>query len=1477
MSGFGQTFNQVTTLAGLTDGNYLIAADGNTNDGLMLNSTAGSVYIDYTNITNPGATINSGFTGNNIFSITVSGGNITINNSTVGYVSWGRSPATANDADFYNGTVADTERWTPTVSGGLWTLSNVDTSARMLQWNNSSPRFSAYTSNQVKLKLYKQAVTGPAITATPTTITGLDYGFGNGPSTEQSFDVTGTLLVAGTTVTSNSTDFQVSLTAVGGYASSVNIPAGTLNGTTTIYTRLVAGLAINTYSNTISISNATPGIGTTPTINVSGEVTPPQADVVITEIMYNTVGTDDEWIEICNLNGTTQDISNYIIEVNNSPVYTFPSSTNIPANSCITLALGDNGSAPFNPDCPFTADYGMPSGTNTLNNTSAIIELIASDGTSLIDTVFYADADGADGNGSTLQVIDAAQDNSNTGTNWQEVAFGGTPGVNSLSPLCLPSFPDINVEGDIGTFPDIAGDGSNIPVGFNNTLFPSTAIATATPPTKSYRIQNTGTVVLNINAITLSGVNSGDFTVSGIPTTVNPGSFETFNITFSPLATGDRTAIVSIDTDDPDAFEDPYVFNIKGKGVCTESTISVSSFAPLEGPAGTEVTIIGNGFSATSTVSINGLPATVISGTATELVIEIPDITNSGPFTITEGSCFTISLNFALTSDNANCGLTELIMSEIYDENGGSLGYIEVYNGTGNTIDLSNYYVRRYGDAQNLADNFYTDYYFLPSQNFIADGDVMYGRISTDANTASPDFDFTNVNGFAGINGEDIFHLYNATTLVDVYTVPNSGIGYSALRDTNTLGPNTTDNPSDWTHNNAESTSNLGTFSYVQVVDVPIVIDPVDISGCVNMAEFQVTATAGNSGNALTYQWYYNEGNGTDLDWEVVSGGAFPLATVSGINTDTLIFTDAFYNYSGYQFYCLVTEDGACGIISDAAQLKIEKAVWTSSGWSSPPSLDKVAIIDDDYDTSDGTNGQISFDACSLIINSGKTLVVRGNDYVNVNFDVTNNGTFMIENNGSLVQIDDSGVNTGNINMERKASVDNLDYVYWSSPASNFDINNISTTQYIYKWNPTFNNTNGTQGNWIPASGDMDPGVGYIVRGFGSQAAPVTPGDLNFTVNFVGVPFNGLKPVTLSKGNLPGIDDNWNLVGNPYPSAVDVFLFLDHSANSVLDGFVHFWTHGNDPVYVTDPFYYDFGSNYTETDYIPFNAVGAGNAPGNISIAAGQSFMVNLLESAPNNSQIEFNNSMRDKDYDNSQFYRTTEPNYHTAERHRIWLDLVSESHGTNRILVGYVEGATMERDRMYDVITSVSNNQNLYSLIDETPFIIQGRPLPFNDTDAIPLGVNIVEQGIYHIAIAYIDGLFETDSQIIYLKDNALGFIHNLNEAPYSFASDAGNFNNRFELVFRDAFLSINEEELTSNNLTIIEHNNGQVQFIVPNQYEIKKVEIIDLLGRTIYNLKASSYSETYNLSSLSQATYIAKITLSNGQVISKKVVKRK
>ena len=109
-----------------------------------------------------------------------------------------------------------------------------------------------------------------------------------------------------------------------------------------------------------------------------------------------------------------------------------------------------------------------------------------------------------------------------------------------------------------------------------------------------------------------------------------------------------------------------------------------------------------------------------------------------------------------------------------------------------------------------------------------------------------------------------------------------------------------------------------------------------------------------------------------------------------------------------------------------------------------------------------------------------------------------------------------------------------------------------------------------------------------------------------------------------------------------------------------------------------------------------------------------------------------------------------------------------------------------------------------------------------------------------------------------------------------YNFISQVGEFESRFEIVFQPETLSIGENDLNANSLTIIELNNDNVKFTVSNNFDIKSVAILDLLGRTLYQFEGQSNSEVYNLSNLSNTVYIAKVELSSGQVITKRAIKR-
>jgi hypothetical protein len=68
-------------------------------------------------------------------------------------------------------------------------------------------------------------------------------------------------------------------------------------------------------------------------------------------------------------------------------------------------------------------------------------------------------------------------------------------------------------------------------------------------------IDNTGAGILSISDINITGANSGEFVLSGLPglpASVNPASSISFTIAFNPLSTGLKTASVNITSDDVD-------------------------------------------------------------------------------------------------------------------------------------------------------------------------------------------------------------------------------------------------------------------------------------------------------------------------------------------------------------------------------------------------------------------------------------------------------------------------------------------------------------------------------------------------------------------------------------------------------------------------------------------------------------------------------------------------------------------------------------------------------------------------------------------------------------------------------------------------------------------------------------------------------------------------------------------------------------
>jgi hypothetical protein len=543
-------------------------------------------------------------------------------------------------------------------------------------------------------------------------------------------------------------------------------------------------------------------------------------------------------------------------------------------------------------------------------------------------------------------------------------------------------------------------------------------------------------------------------------------------------------------------------------------------------------------------------------------------------------------------------------------------------------------------------------------------------------------------------------------------------------------------------------------------------------------------------------------------------------------------------------------------------------------------------------------NGDLNVNASTLLVNTNEVIEVK--KAVNV---ALSGATFEIRNNGQLVQNDDivnganiyNGGNTGNIIYNRTASsIMGYDYVYWGSPVAGQDIATIYSVPspgFKYSWNPTVSNLNtattGTSGNWQTASGAMTPGKGYIVRGSSSYGMAST----NIPAVFTGVPNNGQILTSISRGGntiasqtginsatVTNLDDNWNLVANPYPSAIDASSFLADNSNLTVNGFVWLWRNISTPTLVSNVFYSSSTSNYNTTDYIAYNSLGSNPSGFNGKIAAGQSFFISMVDGLATSQTVIFKNTMR-KDRitsainNNTQFYRNSSPITELeVDKHRIWLDLIDMNNEAVTTLIGYTPEATIGIDRMYDAYKNIANEKNIYSLAENNTLIIQGRPTPFDENDQVPIGVRIMTEGNYKIAIAAVDGLFEHD-QPIYLEDKDLNLIYDLRQSPYSFSSIAGIFNDRFVLRFTNTALG-NPDFGNIENSVIVAGNHGELT-IKSSVENIQEVTVYDVLGRQLFFAKGISNTNFVTSKiTMSQQTLIVKIKLENGVMISRKVI---
>lgn len=584
--------------------------------------------------------------------------------------------------------------------------------------------------------------------------------------------------------------------------------------------------------------------------------------------------------------------------------------------------------------------------------------------------------------------------------------------------------------------------------------------------------------------------------------------------------------------------------------------------------------------------------------------------------------------------------------------------------------------------------------------------------------------------------------------------------------------------------------------------------------------------------NNTRYCAVYTSGS----DWR-----AYTTPDASNYNTNNGIL-DLFKKIGG--FTTTYTTTTICGA---------NATIWDGVLWSNgTPSSTLDAFVSSNYS---GTG----FTAQSITVNPSTTLTINNGQTFTAG-NIINNGSIIVNDGGNFIQTVGgtytAGTGASFVANRNSTSAANK-YLFWSSPVANQNLytaytNGSSATAptYVMNYDTATNLYPNVTNDDINFTGNE--GKGYSVK---------VP-QLNASLAFGGVskvPNNGPVNVAVS-----GASFGYNLIGNPYPSNINLTDFYNAN-NGSIGSTMWFWDNttgnvttqtGNTAVNVGYATFNASSGTWTEA---PNTAVGAGyNSAALNTIGAfaktGQGFIVKATAAG----SVSFTNAIR-----SSNTAVTLNKNVNSTEG-KFWIKLTT-SYGNNVTqAITYGQNASDTYD-IYDSKAMGMGSDAFYSLVGTEKLVIQGKA-PFHVNDVVQLGNKHFENGNFTISLSHKEGLF-TNGQEIYLRDKQTGIYTNLQNGVYNFSANAGDFTSRFEIVYKLNVLATGETEKGTFEV----YRDGE-DFVVRNHKNIQNVEVYDASGRKIQQIISNSKSVPIKIQA--KGMYILK-AVSEGKEYTQKIVK--
>jgi len=433
----------------------------------------------------------------------------------------------------------------------------------------------------------------------------------------------------------------------------------------------------------------------------------------------------------------------------------------------------------------------------------------------------------------------------------------------------------------------------------------------------------------------------------------------------------------------------------------------------------------------------------------------------------------------------------------------------------------------------------------------------------------------------------------------------------------------------------------------------------------------------------------------------------------------------------------------------------------------------------------------------NLFLNAGSEITIEPTGSLTVGRNITFESPENDNTPGSLIDLGELIVN-GNSTYERFLDINR--WWYLTSPVSNatsqvFDAED-SANHKVYFWNEPNGNYNQIYDDTTNLFGGENP----IMTGYAVKFK-----DADKTLNFTGDINSGEISYTLSR-TTDEYKEGFNLIGNPYPSAVD----WDHASwtKTNIDAGIYFRSNG--------AFHY-----YVDNVSIP--------DPGSSIIPAMQAFWVRVSQGFSEGT-IACNNNVRV--HNDKVFYKEKSNNLLRIH--------VSSEGKKDEIVLCLKNKASRNFDSETDAYKLFSSNlPGIYSVSDDNiELAINSQPL-FEDLLTIPIYVKTNQGAEHKLEFSGIDS-FDENYEIKLIPAENVNYAIS-NDFEYNFIPETGLKQFLIKIIDKS---NVTISSFDPDNFKIIQHNK---EIIIKNLIDCNsKFDIYTIAGKKMKSGIINAHNET-------------------------------